>query len=158
MVIAWGGFGTDGLGAPGEPLKAANAFLQGDGVLAAVPVAGTPRYMLDDALGSIRGVTDSTGVLTATADYNVFGAIRASTGTQSIFAFTGEQRDPETGFTFLRARYLDPVLGRFTQAPRVGTCTPTSPTTRRPGSIPVGSQLQAGLRLARRLTRGRLLR
>lgn len=69
---------------------------------------------------------DSTGVLTATADYDVFGAIRASTGTQSLFAFTGEQRDPETGFTFLRARYLDPTTGRFTQA---DTIQPNAPGT-----------------------------
>ena len=39
--------------------------------------------------------------------------MRASSGASSVFGFTGEQFDSETGFTFLRARYLDPRLGRF---------------------------------------------
>ncbi|GAF83258.1 unnamed protein product, partial [marine sediment metagenome] len=39
--------------------------------------------------------------------------VEASSGAASAFGFTGEQFDAETGFTFLRARYLDPRLGRF---------------------------------------------
>ena len=40
--------------------------------------------------------------------------------------FRGEQTDPETGFTFLRARYLNPSLGRFLSADSV---QPTAPGT-----------------------------
>jgi len=48
------------------------------------------------------------GILTGMAGYDVFGQVRATSGVASIFGFTGEQFDSETGFTFLRARYLEP--------------------------------------------------
>jgi RHS repeat-associated protein len=106
--------------------EGANAYLHQDGVSAQVPASGTPGYMLGDALGSVRGITDTSGVLTASANYDIFGAVRTSSGPQSVFGFTGEQRDAETGFTYLRARYLDPALGRFTQA---DTVQPNAPGT-----------------------------
>jgi hypothetical protein len=74
--------------------------------------ADQPTYLRDDALGSVRGLTDSAGSLTGTADYDVFGQVRASSGASSVFGFSGEQFDPETGFIFRRARYLDPRLGQ----------------------------------------------
>jgi RHS repeat-associated protein len=75
--------------------------------------------VLDDVLGSAHGLIDSTGMLSGTADYDVFGAVRQSSGSASIFGFTAEQRDSTTGFTYLRALYLDPTLGSFTQADSV---------------------------------------
>jgi len=57
-----------------------NAYLHEDGALAQINGAGRPEYLLDDALGSRRGVTDLAGTLTGTADYDTFGAVRASSG------------------------------------------------------------------------------
>jgi RHS repeat-associated protein len=68
---------------------------------------------VDDALGSVRGLTDSSGALTGSTDYDAFGAIRGQTGSSLPLGFTGELTDPTTGFLDLRARDLDPVLGRF---------------------------------------------
>jgi len=46
--------------------------------------------------------------------YDVFGAIRSQTGSSSNYwKFTGEQRDSESGFDYLRARYYDPEAGRL---------------------------------------------
>ena len=39
--------------------------------------------------------------------------MRVGCGAASAFGFTGEQFDAETGLIYLRARYLDPQLGRF---------------------------------------------
>jgi len=103
-----------------------NAYLHEDGALAQINGAGTPEYLLDDALGSRRGVTDLAGTLTGTADYDAFGAVRVSSGTGSVFAFTGEQFDAETGYTYLRARYLNPTVGRFTSA---DSAQPNAPGT-----------------------------
>jgi RHS repeat-associated protein len=61
----------------------------------------------------VCGITDAIGNLTGTADYDVFGAVRSSSADSSIFGYTGDQFDPETDFTYLRARYLSPSLGRF---------------------------------------------
>jgi RHS repeat-associated protein len=52
--------------------------------------------------------------------------VRATSGASSVFGFTGEQFDSETGFTFLRARYLDPRLGRF---PSMDSVQPNAPGT-----------------------------
>jgi RHS repeat-associated protein len=93
-----------------------DAYLHADNALAELDAAGQPTYLLDDALGSVRGLTDSGGSLTGTADYDVFGQVRASSGAASVFGFTGQQLDAETGLTYLRARYLDPRLGRFLSA------------------------------------------
>jgi len=60
-----------------------------------------------------------------TYNYDVFGAIRSSTGTQAnAFKFTGEQVDGSTGLQYLRARYYDMATGRFvSKDPLAGTST-----------------------------------
>jgi RHS repeat-associated protein len=50
--------------------------------------------------------------LAGSTDYNVFGAARSTSGSSSVFGFTGQQTDA-TSLVFLRARYLDTGLGRF---------------------------------------------
>lgn len=68
---------------------------------------------LATALGAPR-LTDGTGTITATYKYDVFGAIRSSSGTGSTeYRFTGQQDDAISGYTYLRARYYDPATGRF---------------------------------------------
>jgi RHS repeat-associated protein len=52
--------------------------------------------------------------------------VRSSAGLGSVFGYTGEQTDPETGNTYLRARYLDPELGRFLS---MDTVQPNAPGT-----------------------------
>jgi hypothetical protein len=69
-------------------------YLYEDGALAQFGAAGAPEYLLGDALASVRGVADLPGALTGTADYDVFGAIRSSSGVSTLFRFTGEQSDP----------------------------------------------------------------
>jgi len=77
-------------------------------------VGSTQQYYHYDGLGSTRALTGNTGTTLATYNYDVFGTIRSQTGSQTnSFLFTGEWRDPETGFYFLRARYYDPAIGRF---------------------------------------------
>jgi YD repeat-containing protein len=66
--------------------------------------SGTTSYPLADGLGSERSIADQAGSIVGSAGYDVFGAVRASSGSQSTFGFGGEQTDP-TGLTFLRARY-----------------------------------------------------
>jgi RHS repeat-associated protein len=103
-----------------------NRYMHADGLIAEIDGANAARYHLGDALGSVRGMADGAGALVATASYDVYGAVRATTGTESVFGYTGEQRDAETGFTYLRARYLNPALGRFMSADSV---QPNAPGT-----------------------------
>jgi len=76
---------------------------------------GNPSFYLFDSPGkSVAGLTDTSGVLVNSYEYDVFG--EAATKTESIdnvYTYNGEQRDPETGLIFLRHRYYDPIIGRF---------------------------------------------
>jgi RHS repeat-associated protein len=77
-----------------------------------------------DGLGSVIGLTDAKGVLQGAYAYDVWGnTLLAVTdvGTRNKFRFTGEALDPGTGLYFLRARYYDPSVGRFSSRdPLVG--------------------------------------
>jgi RHS repeat-associated protein len=45
-------------------------------------------------------------------EYDAFGSVRAHSGLETEWTYTGEQNDPN-GLLYLRARYYDPVIGRF---------------------------------------------
>jgi RHS repeat-associated protein len=71
-------------------------------------------YRLTDGLGSTVNLCDGSGNVLVTYAYDAFGAIRSQTGSSgNYWKFTGEQRDGESGFDYLRARYYDPEVGRF---------------------------------------------
>ncbi len=94
-----------------------NDYVYGlDGVSATDTSTGTQTqtYLLYDGLGSTVGLTDATGSSTASYSYDAFGALRSSVGGGSNYwLFTGEQRDSDSGFYYLRARQYDPTIGRF---------------------------------------------
>ena len=70
-----------------------------------------------DGLGSVLGEVDLNGNLTATRSYDVYGAKRTTGGTQSTnHGFVGSLGHPSedsTGMIYMRARYMDPAVGRF---------------------------------------------
>ncbi|MBI4492385.1 MAG: RHS repeat-associated core domain-containing protein [Chloroflexi bacterium] len=70
----------------------------------------------EDGLGSVRAITDASALVVQTYQTDEFGVATLTQGTDSQpFQYTGEQRDGETGFAYLRARMYDPGLGRFLQ-------------------------------------------
>lgn len=78
---------------------------------------GAPAWYLYDGLGSVLGTVDSTGTIISTRKYDVYGAVRGSTGPSGTkHKFVGNLGHPsedETGLVYMRARYMDPVTGRF---------------------------------------------
>jgi RHS repeat-associated protein len=67
-----------------------------------------------DGHGSVRFLTDPTGAVTDTYDYDAFGNLVNQTGTTpNNYLFAGEQYDPVLGLYCNRARYLDVRTGRF---------------------------------------------
>jgi RHS repeat-associated protein len=99
-------------------------YVWGNGLLSQVTAGGAATYAHADGLGSIRLLTDGTGAAVGTKQYDAFGAVRAQTGTQLYFGYTGEQMDAESGLVYLRARYLNVDTGRFLSVdPFPGTIT-----------------------------------
>jgi RHS repeat-associated protein len=77
---------------------------------------GDFRFYQYDGLGSTRGLSNSAGVVTDTYDYEAFGEVLNETGTtDNNYKFTGEQFDSSLDQYYLRARYYDQGVGRFTQ-------------------------------------------
>ena len=72
------------------------------------------HYYHHDALGSTRMLTNASGAVSDTYNYDAFGNITGSTGTTpNNYLFTGEQFDPALDLYYLRARYMNPDIGRF---------------------------------------------
>jgi RHS repeat-associated protein len=85
------------------------------GIHAQEDEAGEWRWMVPDALGSVRGEFDADLDMQAMQDYTPYGDPFGEQGTfDSPFGFTGEPYD-ENGLLHLRARYYDPEIGRFFQ-------------------------------------------
>jgi len=78
---------------------------------------GVVRWYLYDGLGSVLGEMDTSGNITATRKYDVYGVVRTSTGTSTsshkFVGSLGHASEDGTGLTYMRARYYDPVSGRF---------------------------------------------
>jgi RHS repeat-associated protein len=76
--------------------------------------AGTTSIYGYDAHGDVKYLMDGTGTVTDTYGYDAFGNLIGSTGTTpNVYRYQGEALDAETGVYYLRARYYDPVAGRF---------------------------------------------
>ncbi|MEQ1901894.1 MAG: RHS repeat-associated core domain-containing protein [Devosia sp.] len=83
-----------------------------------VKLANSNRTWLHrDHLASVRRVTDSAGTLSRASAYKPFGTqvetILAPLSPTEPKSFIGERTDPETGLTYLHARFYDASLGRF---------------------------------------------
>jgi RHS repeat-associated protein len=71
-------------------------------------------YYLYDGHFSTRALTDPTGAVTDTYDYDAFGnLIKSSGSTPNNYLYSGEQFDSDLGLYFNRARYLKTSTGRF---------------------------------------------
>lgn len=74
------------------------------------------RFYHYDGLGSTRSLSDGSGAVTDTYAYTAFGEELSFSGSsENAYLYTGEQMDAETGNYYLRARYLNTGVGRFTQ-------------------------------------------
>ncbi|MCP3684242.1 MAG: hypothetical protein GY861_16300 [bacterium] len=79
-------------------------------------------YFHADKLGSIRLVSDSTGTIVQTYQYDSFGNIVETMlgDTISPYTYTGREWDEESGLYYYRARYYDSNAGRFLQMDPIG--------------------------------------
>jgi RHS repeat-associated protein len=76
--------------------------------------AWTPGFYGYDGGGTVRQLTNSSGSVTDTYEYDGFGNLLNSTGTTpNAYLYRGEQFDTDLGLYYLRARYYNPLTGRF---------------------------------------------
>ncbi len=83
--------------------------------------SGNPVYYLTDAVGSVIGLADVSGIEVADFRYDSFGNLRSSTGVEGDreelaggdFRFQGQWLSSRTDLYHFRARDYDPESGRF---------------------------------------------
>ncbi len=83
--------------------------------------AGEQFYYQGDHLGSVRALTDATGLVANSYDYDAYGNIEASSeSVTQPFTYTGREFDAESGLYYYRARYYDAATGRFINQDPIG--------------------------------------
>jgi RHS repeat-associated protein len=94
-----------------------------DEPLARIEADGTVRYYHADALGSVTALTDASESVQTRYKYESFGKTEMTLddghGAANPFRYTGRELD-ETGDYYYRARYYNPVLGRFISEDPIG--------------------------------------
>jgi RHS repeat-associated protein/uncharacterized repeat protein (TIGR01451 family) len=76
--------------------------------------ASTPSFYGYDGGGNVRFMTNASGAVTDAYDYDAFGnLINISGNTPNNYLYRGEQFDSDLGLYYLRARYYNPLTGRF---------------------------------------------
>ncbi|GHC65440.1 hypothetical protein GCM10007315_32560 [Gemmobacter tilapiae] len=77
---------------------------------------GVPGWLHTDALGSVRAVSDATGVVESSI-YKPYGEQSewGDAGPDESKGWIGERYDADAGLQYLNARYYDPQLGLFLQ-------------------------------------------
>jgi RHS repeat-associated protein len=90
-------------------------FVVNGGLLVAATFYGPAAYVFyhQDAIGSVRAITNEAGATIATHDYQPFGEdTQEMTG--DPIRFGGKELDAESGLNYFGARYYRNVVGRFT--------------------------------------------
>ncbi|MDP4086432.1 MAG: RHS repeat-associated core domain-containing protein [Bacillota bacterium] len=92
------------------------------GTPVSVTVGGKVYNYQYNGHGDVVALTDSNGNAVATYTYDVWGNVTDKTGNiDNLFGYAGQYGyvyDQETGFYFLKSRYYDPKIGRFTTKDR----------------------------------------
>jgi RHS repeat-associated protein len=88
--------------------------------------SGKKYYYHADGLGSIAAMTDNHGTPKASYTYDAFGNDAPPepppppSSVTNPFRYTGRELDSETGLYYYRARYYDPMTGRFLSEDPIG--------------------------------------
>jgi len=83
--------------------------------IALQPNAPQTYFFVHDGRSSTRALTDLTGTAVQRYDYDAFGNAVGFATSQALtkYLYCGELFDHILGWTYLRARYYDPRVGRF---------------------------------------------
>jgi RHS repeat-associated protein len=75
---------------------------------------GQSTYYHADGLGNVVAITDASKAIVQRYGYESFGMLTVShPAFENAYTYTGREWDKETGLYYYRARYYDPMEGRF---------------------------------------------
>jgi RHS repeat-associated protein len=74
----------------------------------------TPSFYGYDGSGSVRTLTNATGTITDSYDYDAWGnAVNTTGSTPNTYLYRGEHYDTDLRLYYLRARHFNALTGRF---------------------------------------------
>ena len=92
------------------------SYVRGHELLAQVNRQGDSYYYLNNEHGDVVRITNRLGGILNSYEYDAFGqTVSATEGIPNRFRYAGEQFDAITQQYYLRARFYNPVIARFTQ-------------------------------------------
>lgn len=78
-------------------------------------LSGKIHYYFHNAHGDVTALTDGSGNVSTLYDYNAYGEVNVrGENIENPFKYFSQYYDEETGSYYLRARYYDPSMMRFT--------------------------------------------
>lgn len=103
-------------------------YLRGANLLSTTSGTSTSYYLFN-AHGDVTGLANGAQAITKAYEYDAFGNEDNPSATDTNpFRYCGEYFDKETGTYYLRARYYDPAIGRFTSQDSVRYTERSLPT------------------------------
>ena len=85
-----------------------------------VVAGGTNTWLMQNAIGSIVGTTDDSGIATSTCRYDIYGTLRTGTAHGLPHRLAGMWWDRHGKLYYVRARWYDPAWGRFLSPDPIG--------------------------------------
>ena len=91
-----------------------NTYVYGLDRILGIDALGTKTYYQQNGHHDTLLVSDKNGNTVSSYVYDAFGTqLNSNANDTNPFRYTGEYFDAETGFIYLRARYMNPETGRF---------------------------------------------
>jgi RHS repeat-associated protein len=117
-TIGWLAHPVNALGLGTKTTGATNAYYTrdpGGQLLSDRTSAGTYNYLFD-GLGSVVGLTNSSGTVAKSYSYDPYGAVTPGSGTvDNPWQYAGGYWDTSAGVEKFGQRYYDPAIARWTQ-------------------------------------------
>ena len=108
--------GANVIGEVNAQNQVTNYIRGASGIILSRDQSNTTKYYVTNGHGDVMGLTDTTGAVVKSYEYDAFGQeYSPSSGDTNPFRYCGEYFDSETNSIYLRARYYSPAVGRFTQ-------------------------------------------
>jgi len=86
-----------------------------------IDAAGNATYFHHDQQGSTRALSDQTGTVVATYNYDPYGSVTSQTGSVGTpLLYDAQYYDAETGLYYMRARSYDPATTQFVSRDPLG--------------------------------------